>query len=55
MLPLSLHGKLYAFVFDVDVLTRLVRFSLPLVPASLAVYGILYVDRYIINYFLSLK
>jgi len=55
MLAFIFARESYAFVIDVDVFTRLVRFSLPLVPASLAVYGILYVDRYIINYFLSLN
>lgn len=44
----------FGYVFDTKILKKLVIFSLPLVPSTLAVYGMLYVDRYIINCFLSL-
>lgn len=45
----------YLFEFDFIILKRLIKFSLPLVPSTLAVYGMLYVDRYIINHYLSLN
>lgn len=45
----------YGLVFDFTMLKRMASFSLPLVPSSLAVYGMLYVDRYIISHYLSLN
>lgn len=45
----------YGFEFDMPALKSLLKFSMPLVPATLTVYGMLYVDRYIINHYLSLN
>ncbi len=41
-------------VFRFDLLKKLLAFSLPLVPSSVLVFVSLYIDRYMINYFLGL-
>lgn len=39
----------YRAVFDLSLLNRMLRYSLPLVPGTLAFFGMQYVDRYILN------
>jgi len=44
----------FRFRFQTDRLTDMLRFSAPLVPSGIAVFVSLYVDRLMINHFLSL-
>lgn len=53
VLTLCLVWKRFCIQFDTSLLKRLLRFSLPLVPSSLAVFVNTYVDRLLINLFLS--
>lgn len=45
----------YAFVFDVSHLTEMLRFSAPLVPASLAVFISIFANRFALTQFSSLE
>jgi len=45
----------YGLEFDKTALKRLLRFSIPLVPASIGVYTMSFVDRFLINHYLNLS
>ena len=50
---LKLSGTTFSFVFSKDLLIKMLKFSFPLVFASLAVWSSQYIDRIMINYFLG--
>ena len=45
----------YAFVFDLSYLKKMISFSLPLVFSVIMAYAMVYADRFIIKYFLSVE
>ncbi len=47
--------KTYGFVFDHSQLVAMLKFSAPLVPAGLAVFVSLYINRFALNHFGSLE
>jgi O-antigen/teichoic acid export membrane protein len=53
-LAIYLARDSYCWCFDRRILARLMRYSLPLVPGTLAVYAAQYVDRYTLNAFRGL-
>lgn len=55
MLGLFLLRKSFGFVFKLNLLKQLLKFSTPLVPASMLIFVSLYIDRYMINTLLSLE
>jgi O-antigen/teichoic acid export membrane protein len=55
MLSLWLLRNTFGWNFDAKQLLQLLRFSIPLVPASLAVFISLYINRFAINHFGSLE
>ena len=55
LVALYLGRRSYALLFHWGVLRRLLRYSLPLIPGSLAYYLMQYVDRFAIQEFISLK
>lgn len=55
LLGLFLLRKSFVFVFKLGVLKQLLRFSVPLVPASMLIFVSLYVDRYMIKVLLDLN
>ncbi len=55
LLCLWLLRQTLGWQFDVDQLRAMLRFSAPLVPAGLAVFISLYVNRFALNYFGSLE
>lgn len=50
---LKLSGTTFTFVFSKKLLLKMIRFSFPLIFASLAVWSSQYIDRIMINYFLG--
>lgn len=50
---LKLSGTTFTFVFNKELLIKMIKFSFPLVFASLAVWSSQYMDRIMINYFLG--
>ena len=55
LVALYFGRRSYALVFHWGVLRRLLHYSLPLVPGSLAYYLMQYIDRFAIKEFISLK
>jgi O-antigen/teichoic acid export membrane protein len=55
VVALVLSRDVYRFRFDRDKLAEMLRFSLPLVPSSVAVIVTLYVDRIAINELMTLR
>lgn len=47
--------KYYNFIFNVDMFIKLFTFSLPLIFSTLMVYAMLYVDRMMINIYMSIE
>ncbi|MFV0510576.1 MAG: oligosaccharide flippase family protein, partial [Shewanella algae] len=45
----------YGWTFDAPKLTAMLRFSMPLVPAGLAMFISLYINRFALNHFMSLE
>lgn len=54
LLCMGLLRKSFTFKFDYTVLKSILRFSIPLVPAGLAVFINLYINRFALNHFGSL-
>lgn len=54
LLGLYFLRRSFGLVFDPGLLKQLLRFSIPLVPASMLVFVSLYVDRYMINQLIGL-
>ena len=54
LLCMGLLRKSFTFKFDYTVLKSMLRFSIPLVPAGLAVFINLYINRFALNHFGSL-
>ena len=55
LLGLFLLRKSFGLVFKLGPLKQLLKFSIPLVPASMLIFVSLYIDRYMINVFLDLE
>lgn len=53
VLGLFFLKKNLVFKFDYSVLQKMLSYSVPLVPASVLIFVSLYVDRFMINYFLG--
>ena len=53
ILSILLSLKSYTFQFNKAVYLKLIKFSAPLIVSTLTVYGMLYVDRLLITYFLK--
>ena len=45
----------YAFIFNLSCLKKMISFSLPLVFSVIMAYAMVYADRFIIKYFLSVE
>ncbi len=55
LLSLCFLKTTFQFRFDIKKLKMLLSFSIPLVPSSIAVFVSMYIDRLMINYYLSLE
>lgn len=51
---LKLRNITYIFSFNFKIFFKMIKFSFPLLPTSILVITTLYLDRYFINYYLSL-